>query len=120
MTDSLAYLVLGIAITFLSAGQIAQKVAAQQIFGGDGQRSLLVRILTSPAIWTAAVLLAAGTLFWLLTLAQLEVSKAYPILSLSFVVTTVLARFFLGETVNGYRWLGVALISLGAAMMAIA
>lgn len=120
MTANLAYLALGVAIMLLSAGQIAQKIAAQKIFGGDSRRSLLLRVICSPATWTAVLLLATGTVFWLLTLSRIEVSKAYPMLSLSFVVTTALARLVLGETVNRYRWLGVALISLGAAMMAIA
>jgi drug/metabolite transporter (DMT)-like permease len=120
MNDSLAILGLCGSILFLSAGQIAQKFAARQIFDVAAPRALLIRVLYSPALWIAAACLTTGTLFWLLTLSRIEVSKAYPMLSLSFVLTTVLARACVGEAVNRRRWLGVSLVCAGAALMAAA
>jgi uncharacterized membrane protein len=118
--DSFAYLALGVAIVLLSAGQIAQKAVARQIFAIDDRRSLTRRAITCPATWMTLFFLASGTLFWLLALTRIEVSAAYPILGLSFVLTTLFAKLMLGETVTAYRWFGVALITLGATLMAAA
>lgn len=118
MSNNLAAVALGTSIVLLSAGQIAQKIAARQIFDNDTPRSLLARALFSQALWVAAACLMVGTLSWLLTLSQIEVSKAYPILGLNFVLTTIIAKVFLAERVNSWRWLGIAMIILGAAMMA--
>lgn len=116
----MAYLDLGVAIVFISAAQIAQKIAAHGVFGNDDPRTLIRRLASSPAVWVAVACLAAGTFFWLLTLIRIEVSKAYPMLSLSFVLTAVFARILLKEKVNRRRWLGVALIAVGASLMVLA
>jgi multidrug transporter EmrE-like cation transporter len=50
---------------------------------------------------------------WLYVLGKLEVSLAYPLLSIGYVVTAVIGFFFLHENVNTIRCLGLALIILG-------
>ena len=77
-------------------------------------------LVSCPEVWWAAGCLALGLVAWLAALSSVEVSKAYPLLSLSFVVTALIAKFHLGEFLSGARWLGIALISLGAALVAMA
>lgn len=120
MNDALTALALGGSILFLSVGQIAQKVASHQIFDGSSQPKPLARAILNPAIWFSAACLILATLFWLFTLSRIEVSKAYPMLSLSLVLTTVLARVWIGERVDIRRWLGVLVILAGATLMAAA
>jgi drug/metabolite transporter (DMT)-like permease len=48
----------------------------------------------------------------------MEVSRAFPFLSLSFVLVAFLSRFWLGERVSAARWGGVALIVIGVAFVA--
>lgn len=60
------------------------------------------------------------TLFFiglLYLLGQKDVSFIWPLTSLSFVMTTLAARFLLKEDVSTVRWAGVALIVLGAALI---
>lgn len=60
------------------------------------------------------------TLFFiglLYLLGQKDVSFIWPLTSLSFVMTTLAARFLLNENVSTVRWAGVALIMLGAALI---
>ena len=45
-----------------------------------------------------------------------DISFIWPLTALSFVMTTLTARFFLRERVNVVRWWGVALIVAGAAL----
>jgi drug/metabolite transporter (DMT)-like permease len=47
-------------------------------------------------------------------MSQREISFVWPLTSLSFVTTTLAAVFYLHERVSTTRWLGVALIVIGA------
>jgi multidrug transporter EmrE-like cation transporter len=62
-------------------------------------------------------LFVAEAVVYTRALTALDVSIAYPLGSLSFVAVTVLSRWLLGETVTRTRWLGVALIILGAGLV---
>jgi multidrug transporter EmrE-like cation transporter len=50
---------------------------------------------------------------WLIVLSKLEVSVAYPLLSIGYVITAVVGLFFLGENVTLLRVFGIALICGG-------
>lgn len=56
-----------------------------------------------------------GCLLFLLS--RGDVSFVWPLTSLSLVVTTLTARWFLREEVSGLRWGGVLLIVMGAAVV---
>lgn len=49
----------------------------------------------------------------------LDVSAAYPIGSLSFVVVTLLSRWLLDERITATRWAGVGAILIGASLVAM-
>jgi drug/metabolite transporter (DMT)-like permease len=57
------------------------------------------------------VLLYSGALRFL------AVSTAFPITSLSFVMVTLLSKWFLGEAVTPLRWVGVGLILIGTSLI---
>jgi uncharacterized membrane protein len=57
------------------------------------------------------------TIFFILLqylLGQRDVSFVWPLTAISFVMTTLAAQFILHERVDIVRWMGVALIVLGA------
>ena len=56
---------------------------------------------------------AASSIFWLVLLSRVELSYAYPALSMGYVLITLVSVFFLGEQVSALRWAGVLVISLG-------
>jgi drug/metabolite transporter (DMT)-like permease len=53
----------------------------------------------------------------LLLMNKSDISFLWPLTALSFVFATLAAMVFLGETVSWIRWVGVALIMLGAAFI---
>lgn len=55
---------------------------------------------------------------WLVVLSKLEVSAAYPLLSIGYVITAVVGFFFLGESVTIGRIAGIALICAGLVFIA--
>jgi uncharacterized membrane protein len=56
-----------------------------------------------------------GALLYLLS--QRDVSLIWPLTALGFVLTAVAAKFILHEDIHWTRWLGVALIVIGAALV---
>jgi len=113
---STAYILL--AVVMVSIGQILQKTAASEIKLGNGLPAAVASLVRSSKFWQATLAMAVSLMLWLMALADVEVSKAYPILGLSFAITTTLSVLLLGERVGPNRWLGVCLISVGATVMA--
>ncbi|MDR6924155.1 4-amino-4-deoxy-L-arabinose-phosphoundecaprenol flippase subunit ArnE [Pseudomonas sp. BE134] len=95
-------------------GQIAQKFAVES---WRGQASTWIAKLRSPWLWLALASLGLGLLVWLLVLQRLEVGIAYPMLSLNFVLVTLVARFVFHETIDRQHWLGVALVISGVVLL---
>jgi multidrug transporter EmrE-like cation transporter len=50
---------------------------------------------------------------WLIVLGKTEVSLAYPLLSIGYIITAIIGYYFLGENVNLTRIAGIALICFG-------
>ena len=50
---------------------------------------------------------------WIIGLSRVEVSLAYPLLSLGYVVNAVLAWWLFGEVLSATRWGGIVLILAG-------
>ncbi|AQR66959.1 MULTISPECIES: hypothetical protein [unclassified Janthinobacterium] len=88
---------------------------------GDGVQAMmaqpksfmtLMHILTDKYVLGGFLLYGLGAVAWLGVLSQWEVSKAYPLAGLGFVLTLPIACL-LGEQVSLPRVMGVALICAG-------
>ncbi|WP_263408493.1 SMR family transporter [Terriglobus tenax] len=76
------------------------------------------RLAAAPWLGLWTVLFGTATLCWILALRQLDISYAYPMLSLGYVLVTALAAMLLGEHVSRPRWMAIGLITCGAALVA--
>ena len=61
---------------------------------------------------------ALSLVVWIMGLSRTDVSIAYPMLSLGYVVATAGAWLFLGEAVSPQRLLAIAVIMIGVALLA--
>lgn len=113
-------LVLGLVainIIFNVGGQILLKHGMSRL--GNFQltfKSLLpvfVRAFLSPYILLGLGCYVTGFLIWLIVLAKAEVSYAYPLISLGYVLTAVLGWWLLGENVTWIRMAGILITCLG-------
>lgn len=95
-------------------GQIAQKYAVER---WRAKPSAWGEQLRSPWLWLALAALGLGLLVWLLVLQRLEVGVAYPMLSLNFVLITLIARFVFHEPIDRQHWLGVAMVIGGVILL---
>ncbi len=68
---------------------------------------------TSPFILGGLLCYVISVVVWLLVLSRVEVSFAYPLLSVGYIVTALAGFFFFQENVNLTRWLGIFVICGG-------
>jgi drug/metabolite transporter (DMT)-like permease len=55
----------------------------------------------------------AGFLIWLIVLSKAEISYAYPLISLGYVLTAIMGWWLLGENVTWVRMAGIVVTCLG-------
>lgn len=61
---------------------------------------------------------AASLVVWIMALSRVEVSVAYPMLSIGYVVNAIAAWFLFGESVTAVRMAGIGLIIAGVFLVA--
>lgn len=76
-------------------------------------------LVKSPYIVLALGVYAAATVLWLMALSVVDLSYAFPFVSLSVLCTAMGARAFLGETVSLKRGIGIAIICMGLLVIAV-
>ena len=82
--------------------------------------SSLSQFLTGPRMLrgaAAGTLLVVAFLAWLLCLARLDLSYAYPVASTSVLLVAAFSIAVLGESVSWRTWLGTLLILLGIVLL---
>jgi len=104
-----------VGVVFLSRGlkQIGEveKLTAQEVARVVRRGAVNPSILLGVALET----IFFGALLYLLS--QRDVSLIWPLTALGFVLTAIAAKFILHEDIHWTRWLGVALIVVGAALV---
>jgi len=115
-------LILLVGLMFESTGVILLKKGMTHI--GDMQGYNLAEMLrvakagiTSPQILLGVFFEALFFGCLLMLMSKSDISFLWPLTALSFVFATLAAMIFLGESVSWIRWVGVALIMLGAAFI---
>jgi drug/metabolite transporter (DMT)-like permease len=68
-------------------------------------------------IFSGLFIFALEAVIYTDALRSLDVSIAFPVGSLSFVVVTLLSQWWLGEEINRSRWIGIGLICAGTALI---
>lgn len=80
--------------------------------------SVFLRAASNPYIILGLCCYGMGFLVWLIVLAKAEVSYAYPMISLGYVFTAILAWQLFGENVTPVRIAGIFITCLGVFIIA--
>ena len=76
-----------------------------------------VRLATEPHIIGAIACYALSVVIWTLALSRVQVSIAYPLLSMGYVVNAVAAWWFFNESINPAKVAGISVIILGVVIV---
>ena len=79
----------------------------------------LIRVFTNPFVLGGFISVFAGSIFWLSVLSRLDLSVAYPMLSISYVIVVFLSWIIFRENVSLLRFAGVVVIISGVALIGI-
>ncbi|HSB49429.1 MAG TPA: EamA family transporter [Burkholderiales bacterium] len=91
-----------------------QVLAAGAFPEAPGEKMLfLARLLMNPWILSALAAALAAAVTWMAAMTRLELSHAYPFMSLAFVLVMVASAWFFHEPVTGPKIAGIALICIG-------
>jgi multidrug transporter EmrE-like cation transporter len=113
-----------VSVACATAGQLTLKAAMTSI-GRIGTAQVadagqtILKAAKEPLLWLGLVLFGLSAAFWLVVLSRVDLSLAYPLVGFSYVVVVGLSRFLLNEHVPALRWMGVALIAVGIALVGI-
>lgn len=103
-----------------SLGQVCLKKGMSAI-GGISVSGILQRptaVATNPWVVGGFLLYAASFALWLAVLSKVELSKAYPMVSLGYLVTFLLGVAMFGESVSALKCCGLALVAGGVVLLA--
>lgn len=104
-----------------AAAQLLLKAGANSVgpIGGlAALRESAPQLLLHRGILGGLACYVVSVLVWIVALSRVDVSVAYPMLSLGYVVNAVLAWWLFGEVLNTQRWIGIAVIIVGVILIA--
>ncbi|MGI0014724.1 MAG: 4-amino-4-deoxy-L-arabinose transferase, partial [Nitrososphaera sp.] len=77
----------------------------------------VVRAFSNSYVLAGVVAYAFSSILWLVLLSRVDLSYAYPALSLGYLLITLVSAIGLGEQVSSLRWAGVFVICSGVIMI---
>lgn len=108
-------MLLFISISLAIAGQLLMK-QGMMMFGTFPVTQLLVKLIPmvfQPYVFIGILCFAVSSVFWLVVLSRIDLSMAYPLVSIAYIVTAIFSYYVFKENVSLIRWIGIITICLG-------
>lgn len=111
--DSLFFMLLS--IFFGAVGQVLLKVGANRLkfLSSLNLVSFILSIIKNPAIITGLIFFVTSFLMWIKVLIKKDLSYAYPMVSLGYVIVVILSVIVFKEAISLNKFIGIFLIILG-------
>lgn len=74
------------------------------------------RITSNPWLWIGIIFYLANFFLWIALLSRVDLSVAFPLSSLTYIIVPLLAIVFLRENVHLVRWAGIIFIIIGVTL----
>jgi drug/metabolite transporter (DMT)-like permease len=115
MNRYLPLILLGV---FLNAfAQISLKQGMRTIghfaFSVENILPIGTRVFLNPFVVAGLFCYVISVVVWLMALSRVDVSYAYPLLSVGYIVAAFAGQIFLQEALTPVRWVGILVICLG-------
>jgi drug/metabolite transporter (DMT)-like permease len=112
-----------VAVLLGVVGQLLLKMGITQVgtlvFGSDlaGLIQLGLQVFGNLKVLGGFAAYGLSSLFWIVVLSKVDLSLAYPMLALNYVLVPLTAWLFLGEQVPTLRWLGAGVVIIGVVII---
>jgi len=110
------YLWAVISIMLGAVGQFLLKLVSAGFKTGGGVADLFLSLLNGRMV-LAVICFVSSMLLWIFVLKKLELSIAYPMVSLGYIFVMLLSFFFLQEQLSWTKFLGTLLIVSGVIVL---
>jgi multidrug transporter EmrE-like cation transporter len=77
-----------------------------------------IKVASNPFIVSGLGCYVVSVVVWIMALSRVEVSLAYPMLSIGYVVNAVAAWYLFGEALSAQRMIGIGTIIIGVFLVA--
>jgi multidrug transporter EmrE-like cation transporter len=114
-------IIIVLSVTFSAFGQICFKIGLNSTNHSaalKGPVETLALALLSPGVLAGLGFYGVGTLLWLSALGKLQLSQAYPFISLGFALTTLTGWWLFGDQLSIQRLAGIGVIMVGVLLVA--
>ena len=105
-----------------AAAQLLLKAGTNGIgafaFTADNLVPVGIKVASNPFIVSGLGCYAVSVVVWIMALSRVEVSLAYPMLSIGYVVNAVAAWYLFGEALTAQRMIGIGTIIVGVFLVA--
>lgn len=91
--------------------------AVQSALEGSDAVKILWTVGTNVGVIGGLTLYVMSMVFWLWVLSKVEVSQAYPFVSLGFLMIMVFSYLFLGESLGPQKIIGTLLVLTGVVLV---
>lgn len=115
------FLLILIGVLLNAAAQLLLKAGMSQI--GHFEFSLAnafpigLKVMSNPPIITGLFAYVISVGVWLLVLSRVQVSYAYPMLSIGYIVNAIAAYYLFGEAISVIRMTGIFIIIAGVCLV---
>ncbi len=129
MTDSISQGMTWTAFSLVLAGVLLNAIAQLALkasVSSGGAIALNISSLIESAgglvvnvwLWLGLICYAISVVVWIIALSRVDVSIAYPMLSIGYVVNAAAASYLFNENLSFERCLGIGIILLGVYVLA--
>lgn len=120
MTAGYALILFGVLLN--ASAQLLLKAGTNAVgrfeFAAENIVPVAMRVAVEPHIVAGVMCYAVSLVVWIMGLSRIEVSVAYPLLSLGYVINAVGAWLLFGESIGATRVAGIGLIVMGVFLIA--
>lgn len=85
--------------------------------GASASLQFVRKLISNPYLWAGLCCYTLSIGLWLAVLSRLQVSLAYPMLSIGYIIAAALGVLFLQESLGAYRVMGIVIICLGVILI---
>lgn len=115
--NSLSFLLILIGVLLNATAQLLLKAGTNAIghFAFTAENILPIgwRLATQPHIFGGLSCYVISVVVWIMALSRVDVSVAYPMLSIGYVVNAIAAWYLFGEAISVTKLAGIGIIVLG-------
>jgi multidrug transporter EmrE-like cation transporter len=117
------FLLIFISVLIAVLGQLTMKhgISSSRLVARLGEvssvYSYFVSAFTNPFVLTGFLLYGLSSLFWLIVLGRVQLSYAYPLVSMGYVLAVFFSWLLFKEPVGPMRFAGLAAICVGVTLL---